>query len=405
MARHGSGVVGEGAVKIAHVANTDYFCGFLLRDQLRKLRDSGHEVHAVSGPGPLLDALGADGIRVHTVENARRIDPGRDLRTLFSYVRLFRREAFDLVHTHNPKVNVLASAAARIAGVPRVVSTLHGLYSHEGQRAAVRRLWRGFESVGARFADLVLCQSAEDVRTARWRRIVPDESLRRLGNGVDLRRFDARRFRSEDSAALRRRFGIAADERVVGFVGRLVREKGVEDLLAACRRLPRTRVLLVGPDERGEKSDALDPRALRAAPGVSWLGVRNDMPSVFATFDAFVLPSYREGFPRSLVESAAMGIPAIATDIRGCREVVVPGQTGWLVPARAPHVLRSALEGLLRDASRRRRFGEAARRRAEANFDEHAVFERVARAYAELPLRRPAAAPRVPARAESPATR
>lgn len=379
-------------MKIAHVANTDYFCGFLLRDQLRTLRDAGHEVHAVSGPGPLLEGLRAEGIVVHAVANARRIDPGQDLRTLLAYIRLFRREGFDLVHTHNPKVNVLASIAARVARVPRVVSTLHGLYSHEGQRAAVRNLWRGLESVGARCADLVLCQSAEDVRTARWGRIVPDESLRRLGNGVDLQRFDPRRFGWEDRRALRRRLGIADGERVVGFVGRLVREKGIEDLIAATRQLPNTRLLLVGPDERHAKADGLDPAALCTDRDVQWLGLRDDMPPIYATFDALALPSYREGFPRSLVESAAMGLPAVATDIRGCREVITPGATGWLVPPHSPTELACALRALLRDPVRRLSWGRAARRQAEAYFDERAVFERVRRAYAELPL--PSARPR-----------
>ncbi|NNL84848.1 MAG: glycosyltransferase family 4 protein [Myxococcales bacterium] len=387
-------------MKIAHVANTDYFCGFLLRDQLRILRDAGHEVHAVSGPGPLLDGLRAEGIAVHTVANARRIDPGQDLRTLLAYIRLFRREEFDLVHTHNPKVNVLASIAARAARVPRVVSTLHGLYSHDGQRAAVRKLWRGFESVGARCADLVLCQSAEDVRTARWSRIVPDENLRRLGNGVDLARFDPRRFGREDRLALRRRFGIAENERVIGFVGRLVREKGIEDLLEAARELPRTRLLLVGPDERGAKADGLDPTAFSAHASARWLGLRRDLPPIYATFDTFVLPSHREGFPRSLVESAAMGIPAVATDIRGCREVIAPGETGCLVPPHSPTELMCALRAMLRDPIRRASWGRAARRRAEAHFDERAVFERVHRAYAEMPL--PSAARRWSWAASSP---
>jgi glycosyltransferase involved in cell wall biosynthesis len=233
---------------------------------------------------------------------------------------------------------------------------------------------------------LVLCQSAEDVRTARWRRIVPDENLRRLGNGVDLERFDPRRFGREDRRALRRRFGIAEDERVIGFVGRLVREKGIEDLLAAARELPKTRLLLVGPDERSAKADGLDPTAFCANPGARWLGLRRDMPPVYAMFDTFVLPSYREGFPRSLVESAAMGLPAVATDIRGCREVIAPGETGCLVPPHSPRELACALRATLRDPIRRASWGRAARRRAEAHFDERAVFERVRRAYAELPL-------------------
>ncbi|UCE86535.1 MAG: glycosyltransferase, partial [Deltaproteobacteria bacterium] len=241
-------------LRIAHVANTDYFCAFLLRAQLERLRAAGHAVDIVCGPGPLVEELAARGFRVHAIENSRRIDPLADLRTLSRYVTLFRRERYDVVHTHNPKVNALACLAARVARVPRVLSTLHGLYSHEGQRPAVRRVWRTFERASSRLADLVLCQSGEDVRTARWQRIVPDDRLRALGNGVDVRAFSPERFGSDDRSAIRRRLGVRPGERVIGFVGRLVREKGVLELLRAVQHKPGWRLLLVGPDERGLKA-------------------------------------------------------------------------------------------------------------------------------------------------------
>jgi glycosyltransferase involved in cell wall biosynthesis len=375
-------------MQIAHVANTDYFCAFLLRDQLKALRDDDHEVEVVCGDGPMVAALESDGFRVHVVENSRRIDPLADARTLVRYVRLFRREGYDLVHTHNPKVNALASVAARIAGIPRVVSTLHGLYSHEGQSPWVRSIWRSFEAASARLSDIILCQSAEDVRTARWQRIVPDQRLRRLGNGVDLTRFSPRRIGAEDRAALRRRIGVRPEERVVGFVGRLVREKGVMELLEAVRARPSWRLLLVGPDESGVKRDAIASKILTSRPKVTWLGLQTDMPALYAAMDVAALPSHREGLPRSLVEASAMCIPSVATDIRGCREVIVPGRTGLLVPARNPAALRSALDALMGDPARGRRLALAARRRAQQLFDERAVLERIGRAYREIPLMR-----------------
>ena len=373
-------------MRIAHVANTDYFCAFLLRGQLKALRDDDHEVEVVCGDGPMVATLQSDGFQVHVVENSRRIDPLADIHTLIRYVRLFRHESYDLVHTHNPKVNALASVAARIAGVPRVVSTVHGLYSHEGQSPWVRGVWRTFEAASARLSDIVLCQSAEDVRTARWRRIVPDQRLRRLGNGVDLTRFSPRRIGAEDRAALRRRIGVRPEERVVGFVGRMVREKGVMDLLEAVRARPGWRLLLVGPDESGVKRDAITSEILASRPKVTWLGLQADMPALYAAMDVAALPSHREGLPRSLVEASAMCIPSVATDIRGCREVIVPGRTGLLVPARNPAALRSALDALMGDPARRRGMAVAARSRALERFDERAVLDRIGRAYREIPL-------------------
>lgn len=379
-------------MRIAHVANTDYFCAFLLRSQLRALARAGFAVDVVCGRGPLAPELEAEGFRVHAVESSRRIAPAADLRALAAYLRLFRRERYDLVHTHNPKVNLLAALAARAAGVPRIVSTVHGLYSHDGQRPLVRGVWRGFEAASARLADLVLCQSGEDVRTARWGRIVPDERLRPLGNGIDLARFHPGRLGREDREALRRRLGVPRGARVVGFVGRLVREKGVEELVAAAAGRQGLHVWLIGPDERGVKADALDPARLAAMPHVTWLGLQPDMPPLYAALDLAVLPSWREGFPRSLLEAAAMGRPIVASRIRGCREAVAEGETGLLVPPRDPAALRQALEALAHDPARRERMGRAARARARAAFDEEAVFERIVRAYRELPLPTPAEA-------------
>jgi len=231
---------------------------------------------------------------------------------------------------------------------------------------------------------VVLCQSAEDVRTARWGRIVPDARLRRLGNGVDVERFSPERFGRADRDALRRRLGVREGEQLVGFVGRLVAEKGIPELVAALAHRPGWRLLLVGPDERGVKRDALDPAALTAAPNVAWLGLQADLPPLYAAMDVLALPSHREGLPRTLLEAQAMARPIVATRVRGCREAVVPGETGLLVPPRSPRELRAALDALCADPPRSRRFGAAGRGRALRHFDERAVFDRIALAYREL---------------------
>lgn len=378
-------------MRIAHVANTDYFCAFLLLSQLRVARQGGHDVSVVCGDGPLVARLRAEGFPVHLVENSRRIEPVADARTLARYVALFRRERFDLIHTHNPKINGLAALAARVAGVRSVVSTVHGLYSHEGQRAWVRRGWRTLERASARLADLVLFQSAEDVLTARRHRIVRDDRLRRLGNGVDVARFDPGRFGRDDRDALRRRLGIGPGTLAVGFVGRLVREKGIPELVAAVAPRRDWHLLVIGPDERGVKRDAIDPSALAARDRLSWLGLQPDLPPLYAALDVLALPSHREGLPRTLLEAQAMALPIVATRVRGCREAVAPGETGLLVPSRSARELRAAIGALAIDPGRRRRLGGAGRRRALRLFDERAVFERIELAYRELA--RPAAAP------------
>jgi len=340
----------------------------------------------VCGEGPLLDDLRREGFRVHVVENSRRVDPVADARTVARYIALFRRERYDLIHTHNPKINGLAALAARIAGVDRVVSTVHGLYSHEGQHPLTRRGCRTLERAAARLADLVLCQSAEDVMTARRAGIVSDTRLRRLGSGVDLARFSPQRFGSEDRAAVRRRLGLQSGEFAIGFIGRMVREKGIPELVEAVAHRRGWRLVLIGPDERGMKGDALTPDRIAAAANVTWLGLQEDLPPLYAALDVVTLPSHREGLPRTLLEASAMGRPMVATRIRGCREAIAPGKSGILVPPGSPRELREALQALSGSESLRERLGTAARQRAERLFDERAVFERLDLAYRELVL-------------------
>jgi ribosomal protein S18 acetylase RimI-like enzyme len=239
------------------------------------------------------------------------------------------------------------------------------------------------EWVAARCSDLDLYQSAEDLSWARRLRIArPDRSVR-LGNGVDLERFRPTLLAEHDRRALRTELGFDDDDVVVGTVGRMVREKGYLELFDAARRIrsevPRVRFLVVGEPD-GQKEDALDASALASARrDVVVTGWRRDVPELLATMDVFVLPSWREGLPRSAIEAAASGLPLVLTDIRGCREVIRDGVEGFLVPPRDAHELSAAIERLTSDVELRERMGKAARARAEDRFDERRVTDMVVR--------------------------
>jgi glycosyltransferase involved in cell wall biosynthesis len=246
------------------------------------------------------------------------------------------------------------------------------------------------ERLAARCSDSILSQNEEDIGTAIAERIAPPELLKWLGNGIDVTRFDRRRLSDESLQALREEIGLEADSRVVGFVGRLVEEKGILDLLEAAKSVaatvPEARFLIVGPYDE-EKPDALRSDVAERY-GITdrcrFLGMRDDMPELYALMDVLVLPSYREGFPRAPMEASAMGVPAVVTDIRGCRETVEPGVNGLLVPVGDVDALARALVELLTDEPRRRRMGEAGRAIAEERFDEQKVFERVLEEYERL---------------------
>jgi glycosyltransferase involved in cell wall biosynthesis/ribosomal protein S18 acetylase RimI-like enzyme len=401
-------------LRVAHLTTTDLTLRYLLLGQLRRLVAEGYEVTAISAPGPHAADLEAKGVRFLPWRNATRSwNPSADLQALAELVGLLRRERFDLLHTHNPKPGVIGRVAARLAGVPTVVNTVHGLYATPDDRLRKQVAVLGLEWLAARCSDLELYQSEEDLRWARRIRLVPARRAELLGNGTDLERFTPELVRPERVAALRAELGIAEDALVVGTVGRLVAEKGYRDLFAAARSVrqadPRVRFLAVGAPDL-DKADAITEAELAGAAGdVVVTGWRDDVRDLLAVMDVFVLASWREGMPRSAIEAAAMARPLVLTDIRGCREVARHEQEALLVPARDPAALAAAVLRLVGDPGLRERLAAAARDRALERFSEAAVSARVAGHYRRLlGVAAPAASPGLvvirPARAEDAVT-
>ena len=371
--------------RLLHVTTTDMSLELLLGPQLRAFRDAGYEVHTASAPGPYVAGLVADGIVHHALHHATRAFAlGHDASAPAELYRLFRRLRPDIVHTHNPKPGVYGRMAARAARVPLVVNTQHGLYAQPTDRPARRWPVYTLERLAATCSDVELIQNPEDLATLA-RLGVPREKLRLLGNGIDLDRFHPQP--SEVRKEVRAELGVDDEETVViGAVGRLVWEKGYAELFAAARTLLARRsdvvVAVAGPFD-ADKGDPLTPSDVAAAEaaGVRFLGHRDDPDRLYAAFDIYVLASHREGFPRSAMEAAATGLPIVATDIRGCREVVDHDRTGVLVPARDPDALEVAIEHLVSDPTRRRRLGEAAAAKAQREFDQRRIIGRTLEAY------------------------
>ncbi|MGH2404325.1 MAG: glycosyltransferase family 4 protein, partial [bacterium] len=374
-------------VRLAHVTTIDLSLRFLLRDQLRAFREHGFETIGISAPGPWVADLAHDGVAHVAVPGLqRRWNPAADVRALIGLVRALRRLRPVIVHTHTPKARVLGGIAARLARVPIVVNTFHGLYGMDGSPLR-RSLFAFIERVAARCSHFKFSQSREDLAALRRLGIVTSEASAYLGNGVDLQMFDPNRV---DRDAARARLSIAPDAMVVGTVGRLVWEKGYAEFFQMAEALKRSdpgvEVLTIGPQEPG-KEDGVPARIiedLRHRGVVRFLGMRVDMPELYAAMDVFVLPSYREGFPRSAVEAAAMGRPIVATDIRGCREVVEDGRNGFLIPPRNAGRLLEGVRRLVADPDLRARFGRESRRRALAEFDERRVIASTLEVYQRL---------------------
>ena len=384
-----AGLAARRPIRVAHVATVDLTLRFLLLPQLERLREAGYEVTGISAPGPWVAELEAAGIRHVAWHNATRSwDLRADGRAYAELTRILRDGRFDVVHTHNPKPGVMGRIAARRSGVPVVVNTVHGLYAKPEDRLRRRVPVLALEGLAARFSDLELYQSEEDLAWARRLGVVGRDRSVLLGNGTDLERFRPDAVDRDTVHALRDELGIPRDAVVVGAVGRLVAEKGYLELFEAARRVragrPNVRFLVVGsPDE--DKSDGIGRDELAAAADdVVFAGWRTDVRDLLAAMDVFVLASWREGLPRSAVEAAAMARPMVLTDIRGCREVARDEVEGLLVPPRDPDALTEAIGRLVDDEALRTRLGAAARTRAVERFDERAVARTIVEHYGRL---------------------
>lgn len=388
-----------GTVKVLHVCAVGVTTQSLLRPQIDYLLSRGLTVEVACSPDAEAEKFRQAGYTVHPVQIDREISPLKNLASLAALVRLMRSHHYDLVHVHTPIAAVLGRIAARIAGVPRVVYTAHGFPFHDQLPPWQYRRYFAIEKICAQLTDLILTQSYEDFLLSQQCLCPPDKVLH-LNNGVDSQRFSRQQLEPEHQQALRQALQIPPQAGpVIGTIGRLTRQKGFDYLIDAAAQLlsefPQLQVLIIG----GELHTDPDPFQaeliqktidLGIRSHVTFTGFRQDIPQLLGLLDVFCLPTYfGEGLPRSILEAMAMGLPVVTTDIRGCREAVVPDANGWIVPPRDSQALADALQKLLASPQLRQRFGAASRRRVEAEFDERYVFQRIADSYESLGIRFP----------------
>lgn len=379
-------------IKVAHITTVDCSLRTLLLNQLRSLQSEGYELVGISSAGPDVPAIEAAGVRHIAVPMTRSVTPLADIRSLVALWKVFRQEGFTIVHTHNPKPGLLAQLAARLAGVPVVIHTIHGLYFHEHMGPAVRKFYVLLETLAARCSDVIFSQNKEDLQTCISERICPPQRIKYLGNGIDLSLFNASNLLHWDEAQKRAQYGIPEGVKVVGFVGRFTIEKGFVSFLKASReivsRFKDVRFLIIGGVD-ADKKDAVSPslsQELGVAEYCRFVGLQPNagLPGLYALMDVLVLPSNREGLPRCVIEAAAMGVPAVVTDVKGNREVVEHGRNGLLVPFGDIDALAGAILDVVTDTTKARAMGEEGRRIARERFDEQVVFKKVMREYSRL---------------------
>ena len=377
--------------KIVHITTVDLSLRYLLLNQLRFLQQQGFEVSTISSSGENVPVITQFGIRHIPVQISRSLfSPLRDIISFFRLFKILKEEQFDIVHTHTPKASFLGQMAAKLAGVPIIIRTLHGFYIRENMHPFLRRMIILLEKIAGRSTDFILSQNREDIVTALEEGITQEERIEYLGNGIDLAVFDPATISKKDKERKRKELGLIPNKPVVGFVGRLVAEKGLIELFQAAKNINeeigQIQFLFVGPVDDDHK-DAVTQQAASeygVAEICKFVGFQEDMPVIYSLMDVFVLPSHREGFPRSLMEASAMQIPCIATDIRGCREVVFDGENGLLVPLKDVQALSEAIRRILSNQEQASKMGQVGNKIAQDCFNEKVVFERVVQAYHSL---------------------
>jgi len=390
-------------MKVAHITAVDMALRYLLLDQLCAMRDAGYQVVGISSPGAERSTLEAAGIRHIDVPISRRLTPLRDLVSLWKLYCVLRAERFTIVHTHTPKPGLLGQLAARMAGVPVIVNTVHGFYFHDGMHPAWRRFYIALEKVAARNSAVILSVNHEDIQTAIQERICAPGKITYIGEGIDVVRFDPDQVDPARVQMKRAELRLPEGVPVVGFVGRQVREKGLLDLFAAARlvrdQVPDAHFLFIGPID-DVKADAVYPHeadAFGIADVSRFTGLRLDLPELYALMYVLALPSHREGFPRTPMEASAMRVPCVASDIRGCREAVEDRRNGLLVPQADVNALATAIVELLTNREYAASMGAAGREMALERFDERLVFRRVLAEYTRLLNEKGIQPPRIPA--------
>ena len=371
------------SLRVVQVTTVPESLWAFFRGQMRYLVAMGVEVQCVSSPGALLGRFGQqEGVATDAIRMVRGISPVRDLISISRLVRYLQALKPDIVHAHTPKAGFIAMVAAWIARMPVRIYHLHGL-RYQTSRGTKRLLLMLTEWLTCKLASQVLCVSPS-VRAA----VVEDGlcapakiSMLANGsiNGVDAAHdFNPERFGAATKLRIRAELGISPDSFVIGFVGRLTVDKGIEDLASAWSilrsREPGARLLLVGSSEDPDRISFGVEQLLANDARVIMTGEVLAVAQFYAAMDVLVLPSHREGFPIVALEAAAMMLPVIGTRVTGCVDAVMDGGTGTVIEPKDPEALAEAVMNYRSDPELRRCHGEAARKWVQARFEPRRIW-------------------------------
>jgi glycosyltransferase involved in cell wall biosynthesis len=379
-------------IKLFRITTVPISLHKLLHNQL-KFMSSYFEVTGISSPGQHLEKVKqTQGVPCYAVSMTRQITPVKDLQALWKLYRYMKKERPAIVHTHTPKAGLLGMMASWMAGVPVRLHTVAGLPQLEA-RGMKRKLLDMTEKITYAFSTMVYPNSFRMRDIIIENKYCKPGKLRVIGNGssngIDTTYFDPAQFDDTARDALRRELNIAAGDLVFCFVGRMVTDKGINEMIGAFTRLraqrPDVKLLLVGPFENELTPVDKDvEETILHDPDIRFLDYQEDVRPYLYCSDVFVFPSYREGFPNVVLQAGALGLPAIVSDINGSNEIVQHGRNGLIVPVKNVDALFDAMLELTDNTTRRQEMAAVSRDAILDRYDQVLLWEQILAEYRRL---------------------
>ncbi|SFT14158.1 Glycosyltransferase involved in cell wall bisynthesis [Zhouia amylolytica] len=380
--------------KLIRITTVPNSLGVLLRGQLKFMRDH-FDVIGISSKGNKnrLKEIGkAEGIKTYAVEMTRKITPFKDIRSVYLLYKIFKKEKPFIVHSHTPKAGTVAMLAAKMAGVPHRLHTIAGLPLVEA-KGFKRTLLNTVERFTYSCATKIYPNSTGLMDIVLEHGFTNEDKLKIIGkgssNGIDTQYFDPLHYDEAFKNDLRNQLKIGANDFVFVFAGRLVRDKGINELVAAFNKLnkryPKCKLLLLGSYEK--KLDPLKPETesiIYTNDNIKFDGWKDDVRPYYAISNALVFPSYREGFPNVVLQATAMGLASIVSDINGCNEIITHDLNGLIIPVKDEQSIYFSMEYFLNHPEEVDRMAQNGRKHVLANYKQEYVWECLLNEYTSL---------------------
>lgn len=382
--------------KLIRITTVPLSLKVLLKGQLRFMTSNGFDVKGVSSEGEeLREVHENEGIAVEAITMSRKITPFQDLKSLWKMWNFLRKEKPQIVHTHTPKAGIIGMLAARLAGVPHRLHTVAGLPLMEAT-GTKRKILNFVEKLTYSSATRVYPNSKGLYDFILQNNFTQSNKLKIIANGssngIDTTFFSPDQVTEIERVTLREKLNIQPDDFVFVFVGRIVSDKGINELIKAFSELQTvenkptgTKLLLVGGLEND--LDPLNPETLAEInqnKDIISVGFQQDVRSFFAIADALVFPSYREGFPNVVMQAGAMGLPSIVSDINGCNEIIIEGENGLIIPSKNVEKLKEKMLTLAKDKNLYTKLKGNSRRMIENRYEQSVVWNALLEEYEGL---------------------